>query len=338
MKKITVALLVLTSMILSSCSRTSIDMHNAREHAVVLMGTSTSSVATIYRQWFAQLAVKENINADIKVIEADEVIRDLASDKVNFSGTDVWPSTEKSQKARRGTLAFPVTARSIAVAYNNSGCSLQLTRDQLVAIFLGKIADFAQLGCNKQAITVLHFKSPSGTTAAFTETLSAFSSTWRDGPGSGLQVNWPIGSPVEGSDAMIEKLQQTPGSLGYVEADLVSSPVRSAAIASRSGRFLHPTSTDSARALSTMKLDQRLLGHNPDPSVGYPIVSLAWVVIPSQLDAARASALRRSIIYMLSQAGQDDAERLGYIRPTDVILMKSRQQVDKVQATVDLMP
>ena len=34
---------------------------------------------------------------------------------------------------------------------------------------------------------------------------------------------------------------------------------------------------------------------------------------------------------MLSQSGQDDAERLGYAPLPEAILTKSKQQVDKIQ-------
>lgn len=331
MKRRIIALLGLSGFILMSCGRSNEEKQNIDANGLVLIGASSSSIATAYRQWFAQLAVRENINANILVMGSGESIRNLVSGNVDFSGTDTAPDSEDFQKAKRGMLAFPVTARSIAVAYNHPGCSLKLTRDQLVSIFLGKITDFAELGCRKQPIRVMHRQSASGTTAAFTETLSAFSDEWRKGPGHGLQVKWPIGTPVKGSEAMIQRLEQTAGGLGYVEAALVDKPLATAGLASRSGGFLQPTSIETARALKTIMLNQQLIGHNPDPEVGYPIISLAWVLVPKKLNAEKAIALRRSINYMLSQAGQDDAERLGYIPLTDAILIKSRQQIDKIQ-------
>jgi phosphate transport system substrate-binding protein len=73
------------------------------------------------------------------------------------------------------------------------------------------------------------------------------------------------------------------------------------------------------------------LGQNPDPEAGYPIVSLAWILVPRRLDSAKAKALRTSVNYILSQSGQDDAERLGYVPLPEVILTKSKEQVDKIQ-------
>lgn len=323
--------LISSSLLLSSCRGPRGQISNIDDAGMVLQGTSSSSIAPAYWRWFSQLAVEENINADLLVTGSGESMRLFASGKVDFSGTDTTPKPAQFQEAKRGMLAFPVTARAIAVAYNHPGCTLKLTREQLAGIFLGKIRDFAELGCSPQAIHVLHRRSASGTTATFTATLSAFSAAWQKGPGHGLQVNWPIGTAVQGSEEMIEQLKQTPGSLGYVEAAYVGKPLSTAALASRSGSFILPTASDAAKALSTIQLDQNLLGHNPDPEIGYPIVSLAWVLVPRRPESSKAKALRSSLNYVLSHSGQDDAELLGYVRLPNLVLQKSTEQVNQIR-------
>jgi phosphate transport system substrate-binding protein len=323
--------LAICSLMISSCSRPTEKRQNADAAGIILQGTSSSSIAIAYWQWFSQLAVNNNINGDLQVMGSGESMRRFLSGAIDFAGTDTAPTSNQFQTAKRGMLAFPVTARAIAIAYNYPGCKLQLTRQQLADIFLGKIRDFVELGCERKPIQVLHRESPSGTTATFTATLSAFSESWRHGPGAGLKVNWPTGKPVADSEAMIQTLSNTPGSLGYVEAAYVGKPLSTAALASRSGVFLQPTSRETARALSTIQLDERLLGQNPDPKTGYPIVSLAWVLIPRQPEQTKGEALRISVSYMLSQSGQDDAERLGYAPLPEVILTRSKQQLNQIQ-------
>jgi len=325
------ASLAICSLMISSCSRPTDTQENTDAAGIILQGTSSSSIAIAYWQWFSQLAVNNNINGDLQVMGSGESMSRFLSGKIDFAGTDTAPTSNEFQRAKRGMLAFPVTARAIAIAYNYPGCKLQITRQQLADIFLGKIRDFGELGCNRKQIQVLHRGLPSGTTATFTATLSAFSPSWRHGPGTGLQVNWPTGIPVADSEAMIRTLRETPGSLGYVEAAYVGKPLSTAALASRSGVFLQPTSRETARAVNTIKLDERLLGQNPDPEMGYPIVSLAWVLIPIQPEPTKGEALRISVNYMLSQSGQDDAERLGYAPLPEVILMRSKQQINKIQ-------
>ena len=63
-----------------------------------------------------------------------------------------------------------MTAGAIAVAYNLPDCDLKLTQEQLAAIFLGKIKNFSDVGCDDKAITVVRRSDGSGTTYNFTQT------------------------------------------------------------------------------------------------------------------------------------------------------------------------
>jgi phosphate transport system substrate-binding protein len=281
--------------------------------AVLLRGTSSTFAASAYLRWFNQLAVHEAINAEIESVGSGQSIRAFLGGGVSFAGTDSPPSAQEIGSARRGLLAFPVTAGAIAVAYNLPGCDLRLSRSQLADLFLGRLVDFAQLGCRRQPITVLHRADASGSTANFTASLAAFSDAWRDGPGVGRQVRWPAGQPVQGSDAMALALAATPGSVGYIESAYIRPPLQAAALQNRQGQLLRPTAAAAAQALASIPLDRRLLGTNPDPPSGYPIVNLNWMLVPARDLGERREPLRTSLTYILSRAGQDDAELLGYV-------------------------
>jgi phosphate transport system substrate-binding protein len=112
---------------------------------------------------------------------------------------------------------------------------------------------------------------------------------------------------------MAQRLLATPGSIGYIEAAYVRDPLKAAALQNGSGDFHTPTAAAAAEALLQIKLDQNLLGANPDPLRGYPIVSINWMLVPRHGLQQRADAVRSSLRYILSQAGQDDAELLGYV-------------------------
>ena len=82
-------------------------------------------------------------------------------------------------------------AGAIAMAYNLPDCTLKLSQAQLVQIFVGKIKNFQELGCADQPIQVVMCSDGSGTTYNFTNSLAAFSPSWKKGPGVGKSVNWP---------------------------------------------------------------------------------------------------------------------------------------------------
>lgn len=298
---------------------------------VVLSGTSSSFAAHAYFRWFNQLAVRQNIDSDLAVMGSGKSIRTFLTDTVDFAGTDSAPTPEDVRSSRRGLLAFPVTAGAIAVVYNQPGCNLQLTRAQLADIFLGRLSNFSELGCSPQPLTVLHRSDASGSTANFSATLAAFSPEWRQGPGVGLTLRWPVGKGVVGSEEMAKTLLSTPNSIGYVESAFVRQPLQAAAIENSQGRFVSPDSSTGLEALADLSLDEQLLGSSPDPAQGYPIVNLNWMLVPARGLAERLPAMRTSLQYILSQAGQDDAELLGYIPLPPSMRERALQQLNKLQ-------
>ncbi len=278
-----------------------------------------SFMALAARRWFNQLAVWEHIDADISVMGSGEAIDRLMRGAVDLAGTDTPLTPEERRRAPRGVVTVPVTAGALAVAYNHPGCALRLSRPQLVNLYLGRIHDFAELGCAARPIRLLHRQDSSGSTDTFTSSLAAFSETWRQGPGAGRMVPWPAGTAVQGTDGMAIALDQQPGSIGYIDLAYVRPPLQAAAVADHRGRPVLPTPEAAAAALATVPFDADLLGSRADPPVGYPIVSYSWLMVPARGLGKRLPAVRTALGYILREAGQDDAERLGYVPlPRDV--------------------
>ena len=85
--------------------------------------------------------------------------------------------------------SFPRWGGTIAIGYNKSDCKgLKLTQKQLVDVYMGTIKTWDQLKCGKGPIKVVHRSDGSGTTFAFTNSLSAFSSAWKSKVGEGKSV------------------------------------------------------------------------------------------------------------------------------------------------------
>jgi len=322
--------LALGALLLAGCGARPFTARQSAQ-GVQLRGASSSFAAMAYWRWFNGLAVRQDISADLAVMGSGDSIRRFLANQVDFAGTDSAPTPMEIRAARRGLLAFPVTAGAIAVAYNLPGCDLRLTRQQLVQVLLGRIRDFAELGCSAQPITLLHRMDPSGSTANLTATLAAISPLWKQGPGAGRLVRWPQGEGVSSSDAMAERLLATRGGIGYIEAAYVRAPLRAAALQNRSGDFVRPDPAAVAAALLQIPLDERLLGANPDPRRGYPIVSMNWLLVPAHGLAQRAEAMRISLRYILSQSGQDDAELLGYAPLPQSIRAAGMRQIAKIR-------
>ena len=304
---------------LSSCS-----------NGQTLQAAGASFPAGLYQRWFADLASKDKIRVNYQSVGSGAGVRQFEAGTVDFAASDKPLDAKDAAAIKRGVVQLPLTAGAIAVAYNLPGCKLKLSQEQLVQIFEGKIRNFQQLGCADQPIQVVVRSDGSGTTYNFTNSLAAFSPSWKKGPGVGKSVNWPTGVGAKGNEGVAASLLQTKGSIGYVEAAYVRGILQAAAIANRSGSFNLPDAANASQALATINLGDDLTGSDPNPSAGYPIVTFTWVLLYKNGNAAKLPALQRTFNYALSEAAQKQAPALGYIPLPAPVLAKAKDALANV--------
>ncbi|MFN9872670.1 MAG: phosphate ABC transporter substrate-binding protein PstS [Cyanobacteriota bacterium] len=280
--------------------------------STTLNGAGASFPAAIYQHWFQQLSAK-GVNVNYQSVGSGAGVRQFEAGTVDFAASDVPMKAEDVAKVSRGVVQVPMTAGAIAVAYNLQGCTLKLTQSQLVDIFLGRITDFRQLGCAARPIRVVHRSDGSGTTANFTAHLSAVSPAWKAGPGNGKTVKWPTGIGAKGNEGVAAQLGQVEGSIGYVEAAYVRGNLQAAALTNASGELTTPTSTNAAEALAAIDLGPSLVGSDPNPVRGYPIVTFSWILLYKQGNGAKLEPLQRTFENTLSAAFQAEAPKLGFV-------------------------
>ena len=64
---------------------------------------------------------------------------------------------------------------------------------------------------------MVHRSDGSGTTFIFTDYLSKVSPEWKSKVGANTAVEWPAGIGAKGNEGVANNVQQTKGSIGYVE-------------------------------------------------------------------------------------------------------------------------
>ena len=273
----------------------------------ILQAAGASFPAGLYQRWFADLAARERIRVNYQSVGSGAGVRQFEAGTVDFAASDKPLDAREAAKIQRGVVQLPLTAGAIAVAYNLPGCSLKLSQAQLVQIFEGKITNF-------------------------TNSLAAFSPSWKNGPGVGKSVNWPTGVGAKGNEGVEASMLQTKGSIGYVEAAYVRGVLQAAAIANRSGSFALPDAAAASQALATIDLGADLTGSDPNPSAGYPIVTFTWVLLYRSGNGAKLAALQRTINYALSDGAQRQAPGLGYIPLPAGVVTKAKAALAGVGA------
>jgi phosphate transport system substrate-binding protein len=295
-----------------------------------LNGAGASFPAPLYQRWFQELA-SQGTRVNYQSVGSGAGVRQFLSGTVDFAASDVPMKAEEIARVKRGVRQIPMTAGAIAVAYNHPGCRLRLSQPQLAAIFLGRLRNFRQLGCRPQPITVIYRSDGSGTTANFTAHLSAISPAWQAGPGQGKSVTWPTGVGAKGNEGVAAQVSLVKGGIGYVEAAFVRGGLQAAQLSNASGQAMAPSSGPAARALASIALGPDLIGRNPNPAAGYPIVTFSWVLLYESGYGSRLGMIRKVFLHALSERSQAEATSLGYIRLPPSVLAQARRSLAALQ-------
>jgi phosphoribosylaminoimidazole carboxylase (NCAIR synthetase) len=76
----------------------------------------------------------------------------------------------------------------------------------------------------------------------FSDYLSSVSPAWKTSPGTGKDLQWPVGLGAKGNEAVAGQVKQTPGSVGYVELAYVKqNKLSTASIQNAAGQFVAPS-------------------------------------------------------------------------------------------------
>jgi phosphate transport system substrate-binding protein len=296
-----------------------------------ISGAGATFPAPFYQAAFAGAASK-GIRVNYQSVGSGAGVRQFLAGTVDFGATDEPIKASEAAKVKRGVVQFPSVGGTIAIAYNKPDCpSLKLTQKQAVDIFLGKISTWDQLKCGKGKITVAHRSDGSGTTFAFTNSLSAFSSEWKSKVGEGKSVKWPVGVGGKGNEGVAGVISNTPGAIGYLNQAFVKGRIRAAALQNKAGKFVMPSLKSGAAALNNIRLDGNLAGEDPNPAGAdsYPISTLTWILAYEKGNGAKAGDIRNAMLYLLGP-GQNLADNLGYVPLKGSILAQSKKAVARI--------
>jgi phosphate transport system substrate-binding protein len=240
--------------------------------------------------------------------------------------------TDEELAAAKGgkILHFPTVLGADVVTYNLPGFTgqLRLTGELVADIFLGTItkwndpriaAENPGAVLPARDILVVHRSDGSGTTYIFTDYLATVSKAWREGPGRGKSVSWPVGLGGKGNEGVAGAVKQTPGTIGYVElAYAKQNRLPVALIKNADGQFVEPTiasitaAGEGAAAALTADSDYRISIVNAPGTNAYPISSFTWLLVyERQADATKARKLLDFMTWMYG-AGQQNAAALDY--------------------------
>ncbi|MEH2300642.1 MAG: phosphate ABC transporter substrate-binding protein PstS [Nostoc sp.] len=313
---------------------------------IKLSGAGASFPAPLYDTWFTDLNKKyPNLQVDYASVGSGAGVEQFIKGTVDFGASDVAMKDEEIQKVPpdKGVILLPVTAGSIVLAYNLPDVAeLKLPRAVYADILLGKIKSWddpqiakANPGVKlpKLSITVVYRSDGSGTTGVFTKHLSAISPEWKTKVGEGKTVNWPTGVGAKGNEGITAQIQQTQGSIGYVEYGYAKqNSLKFAALENKGGKFIVASEESASKTLASVTLppDLRVFISDPEGADSYPIVTYTWILAYKKYpNAAKAKAVEAAIEYALTE-GQKQATTLGYVPLPQNVITKVAAAADQI--------
>lgn len=95
--------------------------------------------------------------------------------------------------------------------------------------------------------------------------------------------------------------------------------------------MVKPTAPSEQEALASIDLGPNLIGSNPNPKEGYPIVTFSWILLYRSGNGANLAALNKVFSHTLSKPAQTVAESMGYISLPAAVMEKGRAALATLQ-------
>jgi phosphate transport system substrate-binding protein len=323
-----------------------------------LNGAGATFPQPVYQEWAANFQEKFGTTVNYQGIGSGGGIAQFTAGTVDFGATDSAMTDEEIAAAQKKgePVHVPTVLGAVTVSYNAQGLDkgLKLDGATIADIFLGKVKTWndpaiaklnSGVSLRSGAITVCHRSDESGTTKNFTAFLQAYSSAWKNGPGSDKSVQWPAGTGAKGNDGVAACIKQSDGAVGYVEqAYALANHFTYASVKNKAGTFVEPTLEATAAAAEGVDVpaDLRFATIDSAGAKAYPISAVTFLLVYQDVckagaDASKAKALSAWLKFGGAD-GQQVAQQLQYAPLPASLKTKAAAKVDGLQCNGQPIP
>jgi phosphate transport system substrate-binding protein len=301
---------------------------------VRLQGAGATFPAPFYARLVAEY---QQLHADVKIdyqsIGSGGGVKAITDSTVDFAASDAPLGAKELEKCGADNVVqIPSCAGGVVPAYNVPGVTAELkfSGEILADIFLGKINkwnDAKLVALNPDAklpdlaITPAWRTDGSGTTFVWTNYLCTQSPEFMQTIGAGKEVKWSAGLGGKGNEGVTAVLQQTKGSLGYVEQNYADhNQVAYGSVRNKAGKFVKatPDSVALAADAAAAEMDGAVLKANLWNQAGdgsYPIASFTYLIVYKDLKNVKSKEQAQALydfLHWTTHAGQKFAKELDY--------------------------
>jgi phosphate transport system substrate-binding protein len=311
-----------------------------------LLGAGATFPYPLYSKMFDVYHQATGLKVNYQAIGSGGGIRQLINRTVDFGGSDAIMTDKDLNEAGAPILHIPTCAGAVVITYNLAGNPhLKFTPDMIADVFLGKIKKWNDsritainpgVDLPNSDIVVVHRSDGSGTTFIFSSYLSKVSQEWKDTVGAGPSLNWPLGLGGKGNPGVAGLVQQTPGSLGYVELIYaLQNKMPYGMVKNKKGNFIEPSiASTSMAAETTLPDDMKVNLTDTDATMGYPISGFTWIILYKEQNYGNKSAekakLVADLIWWMTHQGQQYAAPLEYAPLSKAAVLKAERLIKSI--------
>ncbi|MDA8156212.1 MAG: phosphate ABC transporter substrate-binding protein PstS [Actinomycetota bacterium] len=294
--------------------------------AGTLNGAGSTFAQPIYSAWAYTYAKTTGVKLNYQSIGSGGGIQQIKSKTVDFGASDA-PLTPAELRSSH-LIQFPTVIGGVVPVVNIPGIragQIKMDGPTLSRIFLGQIKywnDPAIKALNPgvnlpaHAITVIHRSEGSGTTAIFTNYLSAISPAWKSEVGAGVSVKWPTGIGAKGSEGVANYVRRVQYSMGYVEfAYILQEHMAYVLMKNKAGVYVSPTfqafKDAAGKAAFNPRTDFDLWLVNAPGKTSWPIAGGTFILLNMEQPQSNGKVVK--FFDWAYKTGDGQAEKLTYV-------------------------
>jgi phosphate transport system substrate-binding protein len=292
-----------------------------------LTGAGGTAIYPVLQVWAAKYAQQTGNQVNYQAIGSGGGIKQIESKTVDFANSD--KPLMHADLVSNQLVQFPQVVISIVPIINLRGISsgqMVLSGQVLSKIYLGEIVKWddpaikalnPKLKLPSAAILTVHRADGSGTTFNFANYLSKVNPEWASKVGADTAIDWPSGVGGKGNAGVAADVQQTVGSIGYVEyAYAMQSKLVFTDMINAAGKRVHPDmesfQTAAGNADFTKVQDFYEILTNQPGEKSWPITAATYMLMRADYPAEKNKAVLKFLDWGL-KSGQDDAKKLDYV-------------------------
>ena len=315
--------------------------------------SAQQNAMAVFAQTWGQVCQGKNISYNPTGSGAGR--EQFAAGNVDIGGSDSPIKEEQAQQAAQRCNGnevwnLPLVFGPVAMAYNIEGVEgLVLNADVIAQIFQGQITNWndpaiAALNEGKtlpdQGITPIYRSDSSGTTDNFQLYLEAAApEAWTKGTGSEFQGG--AGEGAQKSSGVVQAVQATPGSIGYVEKGFADQAGLPAAQIDNGSGAVELNNESAGKAIdaatfagegNNLVLDlQALYGTTEEGA--YPLVLATYSLVCSNGYPAETAEAVKSFLTVASHQGQAGLPEAGYVPLPERFTERLQEAIDGIGST-----